>query len=44
VIRLGASIGGALVVLALTAMLLRLSEFDEGLSMVQRRVRKLLSR
>jgi putative peptidoglycan lipid II flippase len=41
-IRLGASIGGALVVLALTAKLLRLAEFNEGLSMVQRRVRKLL--
>jgi putative peptidoglycan lipid II flippase len=43
-IRLGVSIGGALVVLALTAKLLRLAEFDEGLSMVQRRVRKLLGR
>ena len=43
-IRLGASIGGALAVLALTAKLLRLAEFNEALSMVRRRVRKLLSR
>jgi putative peptidoglycan lipid II flippase len=42
-IRLTASIGGALVVLALTAKLLRLAEFNELQTMVQRRVRKLLS-
>jgi putative peptidoglycan lipid II flippase len=43
-IRLGVSIGGALVVLALTAKLLRLAEFNEVLSVVERRVRKLLTR
>lgn len=44
VARLGASIGGALVVLALTAKLLRITEFDEMLASLQMRVRKLLGR
>jgi putative peptidoglycan lipid II flippase len=42
--RLGVSIGGALVVLAVAAKLLRLAEFDEVLAMVQTRVQKLLTR
>jgi putative peptidoglycan lipid II flippase len=44
VTRLAASIGGALVVLALTAKLLRITEFDEMLALLQMRVRKLLGR
>jgi putative peptidoglycan lipid II flippase len=43
-IRLGTSIGGALVVLGLTAKLVRLAELNELLTMIPRRVRKLLSR
>jgi hypothetical protein len=42
VTRLTISIGGALVVLAITAKLLRIEEFDEALEMVKARVRKLL--
>jgi len=43
VTRLTISIGGALVVLAITAKLLRIEEFDEALEMVKARVRKLLN-
>jgi putative peptidoglycan lipid II flippase len=41
-LRLAATIGGALAALAATARLLRVEEFDDAMSMVQGRVRKLL--
>jgi len=44
VVRLAASIGGALTVLAMTAKLLRIAEFDEMIALVQVRVQKLLDR
>ena len=43
IVRLAASIGGALVVLALTAKLLRIAEFDEMIASLRVRVQKLLS-
>ena len=43
IVQLGASIGGALVVLALTAKLLRIAEFDEMIASLRVRVQKLLS-
>jgi peptidoglycan biosynthesis protein MviN/MurJ (putative lipid II flippase) len=42
-VRLGASIGGALVVLAVAAMILRIAEFTEVRRQMESRVRKLLS-
>lgn len=44
VVRLTASIVGALTVLGMTAKLLRIAEFDEMIAMLRVRVRKLLSR
>jgi hypothetical protein len=41
-LRLTISIGGALVVLAITAKLLQIDEFGEALEMIKARVRKLL--
>jgi putative peptidoglycan lipid II flippase len=41
-VRLAASIGGGLAVLAITAKLVRLAEFDEAVGIVEGRVRKLL--
>jgi putative peptidoglycan lipid II flippase len=43
VVRLAASIGGALTVLGVTAKLLRIAEFDEMLALFRARVQKLLS-
>jgi putative peptidoglycan lipid II flippase len=43
-VRLGASIGGGLVALALAAMLLKVDEFEDALAMIFGRVQKLLKR
>jgi peptidoglycan biosynthesis protein MviN/MurJ (putative lipid II flippase) len=44
IVRLGASIGGAIAVLTLAARLLQIREFDEGIDSLRARVRKLLGR
>jgi putative peptidoglycan lipid II flippase len=43
-VRLAASIGGALVALAVAARLLRVEEFDDAVGMIRGRVRKLLEK
>jgi putative peptidoglycan lipid II flippase len=43
-VRLGASIGGALVALAVAAKLLRVAEFDDAVGIIRGRVRKLLEK